>query len=136
MSNLKTITVTQFFPCSTTQVWHALTTPDLHAQWWAQGDVQATIGHKFFLDMGAWGAQSCEVLTVEVEKLFAYRFGKDTLHTTITWQLQAQDNGTLLTLEHTDFDLDTAMGKIAYQGMSTGWPNVLTRLKDLLVSQD
>lgn len=38
-----------------TQVWAALTTPELLARWWAPGDIAPTAGHRFAMDMGAWG---------------------------------------------------------------------------------
>lgn len=136
MSKTEMISMTQFLPCTPARVWKALTDPTLHAKWWVAGDIRATVGQKFFLDMGPWGAQSCEVIAVVVEKLFSYRFGKDTLHTIITWQLQAQDGGTLLTLEHSGFDINTAMGKVALHGMEMGWPQVLAKLHDVLLQQD
>ncbi|MBZ0211439.1 MAG: SRPBCC domain-containing protein [Hyphomicrobium sp.] len=50
-------------------VWKALTTPELHALWWAAGDVRPIVGHKFELDMGRWDKQPCDVLAVEPEGL-------------------------------------------------------------------
>jgi len=40
---------------SPAQVWKALTDPEIHTKWWAAGDVKATVGHRFTLDMGSWG---------------------------------------------------------------------------------
>ena len=58
-------------------VWRALTDPALHARWWAAGDVRPIVGHRFDLDMGKWGKRPCEVLEVEPERLFRYRFGRE-----------------------------------------------------------
>jgi hypothetical protein len=34
----------------------------------------------------------------------------------------------LLTLEHRGFDLDTPMGKAAFNGMGGGWPKILAKI--------
>jgi len=109
-------------------VWKALTTPDLHAQWWAAGDVRPVVGHRFDLDMGHWGKQPCEVVAVEPERLLRYLFAAGTLDTVITWQLTPEGTGTRLRLRHEGFNLDTPMGRQALEGMKSGWPAVLERL--------
>ena len=113
-------------------VWRALTDPELHARWWAAGDVRPIVGHRFELDMGKWGKQPCEVLAVEPERLFRYRFSVGRLDTTITWQLAPEGSGTRLTLIHEGFHLDTPMGRTAFEGMKPGWPQVLARLATVL----
>ncbi|RKH70419.1 SRPBCC family protein [Corallococcus aberystwythensis] len=109
-------------------VWKALTDPVLHAKWWAAGDVRPIVGHRFTLDMGAWGQQPCEVLAVEPERLLQYLFATGTLDTTITWRLTPEGTGTRLTLTHEGFNLDSPMGRRALEGMKQGWPGVLARL--------
>jgi uncharacterized protein YndB with AHSA1/START domain len=109
-------------------VWKALTDPALHARWWAAGDVRAVVGHRFELDMGPWGRQPCEVLAVEPERLLRYRFATTTLDTIITWRLVPEGQGTRLQLTHEGFDLDSPLGKRAFEGMKPGWPKVLERL--------
>jgi uncharacterized protein YndB with AHSA1/START domain len=109
-------------------VWKALTDPELHAKWWAKGDVRPIVGHRFTLDMGGFGQQPCEVLAVEPERLLQYRFATGTLDTTLTWKLSPEGAGTRLTLIHEGFDLDSPMGQQAFHGMKKGWPGVLARL--------
>ncbi|RKG87231.1 SRPBCC domain-containing protein [Corallococcus sp. CA049B] len=109
-------------------VWKALTDPALHAKWWAAGDVRPVVGHRFTLDMGAWGQQPCEVLAVEPERLLQYRFATGTLDTTLTWRLAPEGTGTRLTLVHEGFNLDSPMGRRAFEGMKPGWPGLLARL--------
>ncbi|MGW3433588.1 SRPBCC family protein [Streptomyces melanosporofaciens] len=122
----------QFLPHPPATVWKALTDPRLHARWWAAGDVRAEVGHHFTLDMGKWGEQPCEVITVEPERLLSYRFARTTIDTTITWRLEPEGNGTRLFLEHAGFDLDTPMGRTAIEGMGRGWPSLLRRLATVL----
>lgn len=126
------IQLTEFIPHPPARVWAALTDPAIHAKWWAAGDVCAVVGHRFTLDMGQWGLQPCEVLAVEPERLLSYSFAPGTLHTTITWHMKAEGSGTRLSLEHRGFDLDSPMGKAAFQGMGDGWPSVIARIGSVL----
>ncbi|MEV7687706.1 SRPBCC family protein [Streptomyces bungoensis] len=132
MTQTDTITCEKFLAHPPAAVWKALTDPDLHARWWAAGDVKPVVGHRFTLDMGNFGRQPCEVTAVEQERLLVYRFAEGTLDTTITWTLHPQGEGTRLVLTHTGFDLDSPMGRQAYEGMGKGWPHVLERLDTML----
>lgn len=85
-------------------------------------------GHRFTLDMGPWGHQPCEVLAVEPERLLRYGFAPGTLDTTVTWRLEPEGSGTRLFLEHTGFDLDSPLGRRAFDGMGSGWPAVPERI--------
>ncbi|MEU6933859.1 SRPBCC domain-containing protein [Streptomyces sp. NPDC046374] len=123
-----TIHCARFLPHPPAAVWRALTDPELHARWWAAGDVKPLVGHRFTLDMGSFGSQPCEVTAVEDERLLAYRFAEGTLDTTLTWRLEPEGTGTRLFLTHSGFDLDSPMGRQAYEGMGRGWPHVLERL--------
>ncbi|MFC8509709.1 SRPBCC domain-containing protein [Streptomyces sp. NPDC057411] len=127
-----TIHLDTFLPHPPAAVWRALTDPELHARWWAAGDVKPVVGHRFTLDMGNFGSQPCEVTEAEEERVLAYRFAEGTLDTTITWRLQAEGTGTRLFLTHAGFDLDSPMGRQAFQGMGHGWPRVLDRLATTL----
>jgi uncharacterized protein YndB with AHSA1/START domain len=126
------IRISQFINHPPASVWRALTDPALHAKWWAAGDVRAEVGHRFTLDMGQWGKQPCEVIDVDRERLLSYSFAPGTLNTTITWRLEAENGGTRLHLEHSGFDLDSPLGKMAFEGMGSGWPGVLQRMEGAL----
>ncbi|MFJ4184548.1 SRPBCC domain-containing protein [Kitasatospora sp. NPDC089509] len=132
MTEKATIHCDEFLPYPPARVWEALTDPELHARWWAAGDVKAVVGHRFTLDMGPFGQQPCEVVEVEVEQLLRYSFAAGTLDTTVTWRLVPEGHGTRLLLEHAGFDLDTPMGRQAHHGMAQGWPSVLRRIAPAL----
>ncbi|MFJ8622324.1 SRPBCC domain-containing protein [Kitasatospora sp. NPDC093550] len=132
MTENNTITCEKFLPHPPAAVWRALTDPDLHARWWAAGDIKPVAGHRFTLDMGAFGSQPCEVTEVDDQRLLAYRFAEGSLDTTITWTLHPEGEGTRLVLTHAGFDLDSPMGRQAYDGMAEGWPLVLDRLDSTL----
>jgi len=114
-------------------VWRALTEPGLLAKWWAHGDIKPVVGHRFTLDMGEWGHQSCEVLEAEPEKLLRYTFAEGSLDTTITWRLEPEGTGTRLFLVHDGFDLSSATGRTALKGMGNGWPGLLRRVETALL---
>lgn len=126
------IRLDHFYPHPPSAVWRALTDPDVHARWWAAGDVRPVVGHRFELDMGAFGKQPCEVLEVVPERRFKYRFATGMLDTVITWELVPEGSGTRLHLTHEGFDLDSPVAKQAFEGMKPGWPGVLDRLGGVL----
>lgn len=134
MSAPSVIRLDYFYALPPSKVWKALTDPALHARWWAAGDVRPIVGHKFELDMGQWGKQACEVLQVEHERFLKYRFATGVLDTIITWQLAPEDSGTRLTLTHEGFNLNSPMGRKAFEGMKPGWPKVLAKLESMLTS--
>ena len=134
MNTPTSIHVDHLYAHAPSSVWRALTTPELHAKWWAAGDVRPVVGHRFELDMGGWGKQPCEVIAVEPERLLQYRFAAGTLDTIITWRLTPEGKGTRLSLVHEGFNVDTPMGRRALEGMKPGWPAVLARLDAMLTS--
>ncbi|MET8544567.1 SRPBCC domain-containing protein [Kitasatospora sp. NPDC004799] len=132
MTENNTITCEKFLPHPPAAVWKALTDPELHARWWAAGDIKPVVGHRFTLDMGNFGSQPCEVTEVDDQRLLAYRFAEGSLDTTVTWTLHPEGTGTRLVLVHAGFDLDSPMGRQAFEGMGRGWPHVLDRLDSVL----
>jgi uncharacterized protein YndB with AHSA1/START domain len=121
-------------PRPPSDVWAALTQPALMSLWWAPGDVQPVVGHRFTLDMGSWGQQACQVMTVDPHRLFRYTFALGQLDTTISWQLAPEGAGTHVAFEQSGFDLQSEMGRTAFEGMGAGWPRVLQRLQQLLAA--
>jgi uncharacterized protein YndB with AHSA1/START domain len=132
MAEVNVIELEQVYRHPPSAVWRALTSPEMHARWWGGGDVRAIVGHKFKLDMGRWGLQSCEVLAVEPERLFRYRFAIGVLDTTITWTLVPENEGTRLRLRQEGFNLNTPLGQEALTGMAEGWPHVMRRLGEVI----
>jgi uncharacterized protein YndB with AHSA1/START domain len=125
----ETIRVDQFLPKPPSVVWRSLTEPELLARWWAAGDIAPVMGHRFTLDMGAWGRVPCTVTEVEPNERLSYTFGEGTMGWTLTWRLVAEGAGTRLFLEHAGFDLDDPTHANAYRNMSKGWAGtVLPRL--------
>jgi uncharacterized protein YndB with AHSA1/START domain len=132
-SEFATITVDQFIAAAPEKVWNALTTPELHAQWWAPGDIVAVLGHQFHLEMPGRGPIPCEVVEVREPEVFVYTFNGTW---TIRWRLVAEGTGTRLFLEHSGFDLNDKGDLVAFDRMGPGWRDtVLPRLAVLLGEQ-
>ncbi|MFC0450835.1 SRPBCC family protein [Rhodococcus jostii] len=120
------ISVDQFIAAPPAKVWRALTEPELLARWWAAGDIAATVGHRFHLNMPGWGSVPCEVVEVEPERRLVYTF---TENWTLTWNVVPEGTGTRLFLEHSGFDLDDKRSRDAFERMGPGWRDtVLPRL--------
>jgi uncharacterized protein YndB with AHSA1/START domain len=130
--SLPVIETDDFLPHPPATVWRALTDPELLARWWVAGDIRPEVGHRFTLDMGAWGVQQCEVTAVVPERELSYSFGEGGIDTSITWTLVAEGTGTRLFLRHEGFDLDTPLGRTALAGMGRGWPGVVARIGEVL----
>lgn len=128
MNEPATIRLEHVYAHAPSVVWRALTDPEIHAKWFAAGDIRPVVGHLFDLDMGGFGKQPCEVVAVEPERHLKYRFATGTLDTTIAWTLFPEGEGTRLVLEHHGFDLGSPLGHRAYHGMKSGWPAILLRL--------
>ena len=116
-----TISVDQFIAAPPEKVWRGLTDPELHARWWAAGDVAAVVGDEFHLEMPGRGPVRCEVLEVEPYERFVYTFADWTL----TWRLVPEGRGTRLLLEHSGFDLDDKRAADAFKRMGPGWRDVV-----------
>ena len=129
----ETIHVDQFLAQPPAKVWRMLTEPDRLASWWAAGDIRPEVGHRFTLDMGRWGRQSCTVTAVEEDSLLSYTFAEGEMDWTLTWRLVPEGSGTRLFLEHAGFDLDDPRHADAFTNMSRGWAgSVLPHLARLL----
>lgn len=131
-NELAEIRLERVYAHAPSKVWRALTDPELIARWWAPGNIRAEVGHRFEMDMGRWGKQPCVVLEVVPERRLSYRFAEPTLNTIITWELVPEGAGTRLTLTQEGFDLDSPMGRAAYDGMKPGWPGILERIATVL----
>ncbi|MDH6282014.1 uncharacterized protein YndB with AHSA1/START domain [Rhodococcus sp. LBL1] len=125
-ARIGTVSVDQFIAAPPAKVWRALTEPELLAKWWVPGDVEATVGHRFHLEMPGFGSIPCTVTEVEPYKRFVYSFNG---HWMLTWRLVEEGHGTRLLLDHTGFELDDKREKGAYENMGIGWRDtVLPRL--------
>lgn len=128
-ARIGTISVDQFVAAPPAKVWRALTEPDLHARWWAPGDVAERVGHEFHLQMPGYGSIPCRVLESQPHERFVCTFNEDWI---LSWQLAEEGSGTRILLNHAGFDLDDERQRDACDRMGPGWRDeVLPRLAEL-----
>lgn len=146
MTNSLTIAIDQFFPYPPAFVWRALTEPELLARWLMPNDFQLRVGHRFTFKgtpmprVNFSGIVQCEVLSFEIERELSYNWtdhsGENDLHSTVTWHLEPEGQGTHLFLEHRGFDADHPLLHLSYQIMSGGWSRLIRQLGESLATDD
>lgn len=135
----RTVVVIREIPHPPEKVWRALTEPHLIAEWLAKTDFEAVTGHRFTVKItpqpGNSFAFDCEVRTVEHNKVLVYSWdsadaesGKG-LRSSVTWELTATTEGTLLRMEQSGFGPDQPL---YYHGARMGWPQFVAKLEALL----
>lgn len=128
MTQMRSIVIEREIAHPPARIWRALTQPHLIAEWLMSNDFSAIVGDRFSLT-ASWGRVDCEVVTVDPERVLAYRWGDDDLDSLVTWTLVPTPEGTLLRLEQAGFRSDQPR---YFQGARAGWPNFLDRLARLL----
>lgn len=103
--------IQKFFKHPTTKVWDAITKSENIEKWFLKkADFKPEVGYKYKLEdepFDNWdGFLYGEVKEVDEYKKIVYTFDSNnlTFPMEVTWTLTAQDNGTLLTVIHSDFD--------------------------------
>lgn len=138
------ILLQQFYPYPKARIWECLTNADILRKWSNLNKTEPFEARVGFTWMEAakprrgWdGKMYFEVLEVVPQHKLVYSFrggpkpGVLNLDTVVTWILEDQDGGTLLTLHHTGFSgLRGAMTSFI---MEKGWrKNFLSRMDELL----
>jgi uncharacterized protein YndB with AHSA1/START domain len=131
-----------FFPHPPEMVWEYLTNAELMAQWLMKNDFQPIVGHEFqfrtnpipSLDID--GIMYCTVLEIIPFKKLSYSWkagpggGKITLDTVVVWELQSNEKGTDLLLEHSGFSEIENLS--IYNGMTDGWLKNVNKIAERL----
>jgi len=120
------------------KVWAAFTTPQGLDGWWGTSgsEIDLRPGGKLTLRWRDWGAErdinadrDCVVLEVIPPRRFAYQWGETAdAMTTVEFELEERDGGTLLRLREHGF-APTAKGRKSFEGNSLGWGEVSTLMK-------
>ncbi|UUL77133.1 SRPBCC domain-containing protein [Pseudarthrobacter sp. Fe7] len=120
------------YPHPVEAVWAALTTPELLARWWAPGNIAPVVGHRFIMDMDAWGQQQCEVTAVDPGKSVSFLFseGQPGHHHYLAPGGRGRRHRPSLRTRW--LPVDTPMGRHAIDGMGNGWPGLLARIDGVL----
>lgn len=122
------------------KVWEALTSTDWTSRYWSSAGIQSQWKPGSSISENApdgehrWHGQ---ILSVEPPHRLTYTFdiredgdGSEETATHVTYELTAQDDATRLTVTHENFSAENDI----YDGVSGGWPAILSALKSLLES--
>ena len=132
-----TIRKQRFYPHPPEDVWSAITDPHALAEWLEPNNHQPKVGHKFQFrcDPGVCGSgiTECEVLEADPPKRLVWSWinvpadesKPRPAPMTITWILTPQDDGTLLTLEHTGAE---NIDWLTRNMMRIGWGFMMKRM--------
>ena len=113
------------------KIFEALTHGAITSQYWFGATIKCDWKVGSLMEMhGASGKLdfSGKVLAYDPPTYLSYHFDQDGESTRVVFTLEEKNNQTKLTVEHDDFDEDSKM----LQGITNGWPMVLSALKTLL----
>lgn len=135
------ITKEQFYPQPINDVWAAISEQDKISQWFIKCKFKAEPGFKYML---LSEEDSCEQVSGEVLKAnpvheLVYTWivaGTETV-TTVSWNLQEKDGGTLLTLQHSGIEgypnEETAVKM--FESFNGGWDKCYEHLGKYLTGE-
>lgn len=128
----RSVIVERDIPFPADKIWRALTQPHLMEEWLMKTDFKPVVGQKFKFTED-WGGIDCEVVTLEPNKVLAYRWDAFGLESVVTWTLTATASGTRLRMEQKGFTLGQEQ---AYQGAQMAWPDYVSKLVALLAEEE
>lgn len=136
----RSVTIEREFAHPPSKVWRALTQPHLIEEWLMKIDAAPDIVGRAFHLTGEWGGVlDCEVVTLEPERVLAYRWNfanpdpQYALTSVVTFTLTPQGSGTHLRMEQVGFRPDQ---KQALGGARHGWAAFLQNMDALLTRID
>lgn len=113
------------------KVFEALTEGAITSQYWFGATIKSDWKVGSLMEMHGAGGKldfSGEVLAYDPPTGLSYHFDQGGESTRVVFTLEEKDHQTKLTVEHDEFDEGSKM----LQGITNGWPMVLSALKTLL----
>lgn len=122
------------------EVWEALTTREILAEWLHPNDFEPRVGHRFVFRVPPKPEAGFPGLTVRSEVLelesprrlvLAWNAEPPVAHTRVSFRLEPEGpdgKATRLYFEHSGFDLGHPHGKPAFKGADFGWKLLLDQL--------
>jgi uncharacterized protein YndB with AHSA1/START domain len=138
---MSAIETDSFLPYPRETVWHALTDPQLMAEWLMPNDFEPVIGHRFSFATdpvpahGFDGRVDCEVLTLDPARELRISWRGGTLDTTVTWRLEDEGTGTRLFVTHDGFDEADASQATTMRILGGGWKGHLHRRLETVLAR-
>jgi uncharacterized protein YndB with AHSA1/START domain len=119
------------------KLWEALTSSEFSKRYWFDTEVKSDwkVGSPFALVMNGTTTDVGEILQVDRPRRLSYTFhhvlseaARKERPTKVTFNLEPHGKLVKLTLTHEDFE----DGSVILDGISKGWPAILSSLKSLL----
>ena len=138
MSKLEFIYIS-YIETTPEKLWDALTSSEFTRRYWWNTEVKSDwkVGSSFALVMGGMTTDVGEILEVDRPRVLSYTFHHVTSEaarkerpTKVVFKLEPYGKLVKLTLTHEDFE----EGSVILDGISKGWPAILSSLKSLLES--
>jgi uncharacterized protein YndB with AHSA1/START domain len=121
------------------RLWEALTSSEFSKRYWFNTELKSDwkVGSPFALVMNGTTTDVGEILEVDRPRRLSYTFhhvlseaARKERPTKVTFNLEPHGKLVKLTLTHEDFE----EGSVILDGISRGWPAILSSLKSLLES--
>jgi uncharacterized protein YndB with AHSA1/START domain len=135
-----------FFSHPAETVWEYLTNSELMALWLMKNDFKPVVGNEFQFRTGPIAALNfdgifyCKVLAISPFKTLSYSWnsgpggGEITLESVVTWNLEPNEKGTMVYLEHRGFARQENLD--FYNGLLHGWAEKFQKIDKLLNTAD
>jgi len=133
----KTIKKERFYAHSINKVWNAISDQEAISIWFIKADFKAEPGYEYTFTRDATTISGKVIEATPVHTLI-YTWtvnGTETI-TTVKWYLKEENNGTLLTIEHTGIEnYPEGMMQKMFDSFAGGWDSCIDELEKHLKKQ-
>ncbi len=120
----------QLLPHNIDKVWNAISQAEQISAWFIQADCEARLGYEYTFPHEETKITGTVKAATPYTLIYTWMVNNDGTNTTVKWELEAQGNQTLLTLEHSGIanypDEKTAITMMEH--FNQGWDNCLSGL--------
>ena len=118
-------------------VWNAITKAEEISAWFIKADFKAEEGYKFLFTSEP-NEKGCTTISGEIKKsspytlIYTWIVGGTTTESTVKWELEAIENGTKLSLEHSGISNYGETAVAMFESFNGGWDNCINGLTEYL----
>ena len=125
-----TIKTERHYSHSLQKVWEAISEAEEISAWFIKADFKAETGYQYTFTHENT-VISGKVLEVDPPKKLTYTWivSGTEVETTVTWELEEKDGGTLLKLEHTGIEGYGPAAETFFNNFKGGWENCFNELE-------
>ena len=123
------------YQANITQVWDAISKSEEISQWFIKADFKAEVGYAYTFTHEDTVISGTVLEANPVYRLtYTWIVGDTAVETTVSWKLEENEQGTLVTLEHSGIsgypndEMITSM----FENFSQGWGSCIKKLEEFL----